>query len=527
MEKVYLILIVTAIVIIAIGIAIAICNKDFFNSEKELTFQEEAVQKIGTSAFPNFLNCITKDPNTCIRTGEVLSIRDNTDILNFAYFPLKDGVIKYNKINPDSTLKPMTTTDPIIVILYYSAEMYTIIGSIGDAISSGTSDPVLEKYKDTLFKEVVKLFTNPNMTSAVTWSDYFKYPGPYGTKWDNKTVDWTIDIKDIDKNFKGDLKSALYLNVDNKNYPIVTERQQNSQFWQDHIPKQNVSALRGLRNLVNIQCKTILKRYDNLLETEPNGDWDKSILKDSGENIDIYHRLRKAIRSTSRTIENFPEILDAFNMPVPKEFMDYLNTFDMDVPNTPIFTPTSSVITYKDILLNKPPKYITGYLFFVNNDKSNFFKLSKLSKKQYNSLKALIYFKTVGTGTKSPLLENVKNGQTNVPTFFKDTVFCPSITRTPPMKDEIATINNVPNQIYTYESPSYSNNSFNGSYCEIDDFMGDIHDYSVLYQKNLNNLQYRNVKELERYVKAGAKAIKEMFLDINLNKVIKDLKNGL
>jgi len=98
MEKVYLIIIVTAIVIIAIGIAIAIYNKDFFNSEKELTFQEEAVQKIGTSAFPNFLNCITKDPNTCIRTGEVLSIRDNTDILNFAYFPLKDGVIKYNKI---------------------------------------------------------------------------------------------------------------------------------------------------------------------------------------------------------------------------------------------------------------------------------------------------------------------------------------------------------------------------------------------------------------------------------------------
>ena len=95
------------------------------------------------------------------------------------------------------------------------------------------------------------------------------------------------------------------------------------------------------------------------------------------------------------------------------------------------------------------------------------------------------------------------------------------------MKDEIANINNVPNTIYTYESPSYSNNSFTGSYCEIDDFMGDIHDYSVLYQKNLNNLEYGNVKELEKYVKAGAKAIKEMFKDVNLVKVVNDLESGL
>jgi hypothetical protein len=527
MKKVYLFLIVTFIVILAIAcIVYAIYNKDLFDSKK-LSFQEEAVQKIGNLAFPNFLNCITKDPNTCVRTGEILSIRDYTDILNFAYFPLKEGVIKYNKINPDSTLKEMTTSDPIIVILYYSAEMYTIIGSVGDAISSGTSDPVLEKYKDTLFKEIVKLFSNPNMTSNVTWSDYFKYPGPYGTTWDNKTVNWTIDIKDVDKNFKGDLKNALYLNVENKNYPIVTERQQNSQFWQDHTPKQNVSVISGLKELVNIQCKTILKRYDNLLDTDPDGDWDKSILKESGENIDIYHRLRKSIRSTSRTIETFPEILDVLNMPVPDKFMNYLNTFDMDVPNNPVFTPSSSIVTYKDILLNKPPKYITGYLFFVNDDKSDLFKLSKLSKKQYNSLRTLIYFKTVGTGVKSPLLLNIKNGQSNVPAFFKDTVFCPSITRTPPMKDEIATINNVPNEIYTYESPSYSDNVFTGSYCEIDDFMGDIHDYAVLYQKNINNLQYRNVKELEKYVKAGAKAIKEMFIDLNFVKLVKDLKNGL
>lgn len=502
-------------------------KENFDSIKKELTFQEEAAEKIGNLAFPNFLNCVIKDPNTCVRTMEVLSIRDYTDILNFAYFPLKDGVIKYNRINPDSTLRASTTNDPIIVILYYSSEMYTIIGSIGDALSSGISDPILEKYRDTLFKEVNKLFKNQNMIPNVTWTDYFKYPGPYGTIWDNKTVTWTIDIKNIDSNFNGDLKNSLYLNFKNKNYPIVTSRQQNSQFWQDNIPKQNISALSGLKELVRIQCKTIIKRYDNLLKTEENGDWDKNILKEGGENIDTYHRLRKSIRSMSRTIETFPEILDVLSMPVPVDFMNYLNTFNMDVPNTPVFSSTSNPITYKDILLSKPPKYITGYLFFVNNDNSKFFKLSKLSKQQYNSLRSLIYFKSVGTGTKSPLLFNIKNGQPNLPAFFKDTLFCPSISRTPPIKDEIATINNVPNEIYTYKSPSYSNNTFTGSYCEIDDFMGDIHDYSVLYQKNLNNLEYGNVKQLERYVKGGAKAIKDMFTDVNLPKLVKNLEDGL
>ena len=57
--------------------------------------------------------------------------------------------------------------------------------------------------------------------------------------------------------------------------------------------------------------------------------------------------------------------------------------------------------------------------------------------------------------------------------------------------------------------------------------MGDIHDYSVLYQKNLNNLEYGNVKQLERYVKGGAKAIKDMFTDVNLPKLVKNLEDGL
>ena len=528
MNKLLIILIVTLITVpLIVLIVLKIQNIDYFSSaKKELSFQEEASDKIGNIAFPAFLKCVTTDPNSCIRTGEIISIRDNIDILNFAYFPLKNDVITYNKINPDSTLKQMTTSDPIIVILYYSAEMYTIIGSIGDAVSSRQSDPVLEKYRDTLFNEVNKLFKNPNMTKDVTWVDYFKYPGPYGTVWGTKTVDWTLDIKDIDPNYTGDIKNSVYLNS-SYNYPLVTDRQQNSQFWQDFIPPQNISVLDGLRQLVKIQCNTIIKRYNNLLKTDENGDWDKSILKESGENIDIYHRLRKSIRSTSRTIENFPEILNTFDKNVPDDFMKFIKTFNMDVPNNPVFqAPTP--ITFKDIILNKPPLYIVGYLFFVNDDKSDFFRLSKLTKTEYNSLRSLIYFKSIGTGTKSPLLLAIKNGQTGIlPSFFKDTIFCPSVSRVPPMKDEIANINNVPNRIYTYQSPNFSNNNFNGSYCEIDDFMGDIHDYSVLYQKNLNNLQYRNVKELEKYVKTGATAIKNMFKDINFIEVVNNLKNGL
>ena len=49
----------------------------------------------------------------------------------------------------------------------------------------------------------------------------------------------------------------------------------------------------------------------------------------------------------------------------------------------------------------------------------------------------------------------------------------------------------------------------------------------VLYQKNLNNLEYGNVKDLQDYVKGGMLSIKNMFKDIDLVKVVNNLKNAL
>jgi hypothetical protein len=520
----FILFIISAIVSIVLTVLTYQHKENFDSNIKKLTFQEEAANIIGNTSFPNFYNCIVKDPKSCARTNQILSIRDNLDILNFAYFPLKDGVITYNKINPDSTLRQMKTNDPTIVILYYSAEIYTILGAVEDSESSNQPDPILEKYKDTLFSEVNKLFQNPNMTANVTWIDYFKYPGPYGTKWDTKTVDWTVDIKDIDSNFKGDLKTALYLNL-LPNYPLVTSRQQNSQFWQDNVPRQNTLLISGLKDLISIQCDTVIQRYKKLIATDPKGDWDKSILKVGGENIDTYHRLRKSIRSMARAIENYPQLLDVFNKKVPNDFIKFINTFVQDNP----IKITNTPLTYNDVILGTSQQYIIGYLFFVNDDNSDFFKLSKLSKKDYNSLRSLIYFKTLRVGYKSPtFLTDLQNGNpVTIPPLFKDTVFCPSVSRIPPMKSQLASLNNIPNSIYTYKSPSFKDNNFKGSYCELDNFMGDIHDYAVLYQKNLNNLEYGNVKDLEDYVKGGMLSIKNMFKDIDLIKVVNNLKNAL
>ena len=527
---------------IVVGVAIIMLlvrmfsKKETFNSpSKSMTFQQKAADVIGNVAFPNFYNCIKTDPNTCLRTDQILSIRDNLDILNFAYFPLNNATVKYNRINPDGTLKEVTTSDPVTIILYYSAEMYTILGSVEDAVSSNQADPVLEKYRNVLFAQVNYLFADPNMTDGVTWLDYFKYPGPYGTKWGEKIVKWTVDIKNVDKDFKGNLNTALYLNL-SPNYPIVTFRQQNSQFWQDHIPNQNTMFYDGLKQLIKIQCDTVIKRYNNLVATDKDGNWDKSILNAGGENIDIYHKLRKSIRSMSRAVENFPEVLNAFNQNVPDDFIKYINTFNQDTPVPPP-TPSGptqptgapSKITYKDIILGVSQKYIIGYLFFVNDDRSSFYKLTKLSRKDYNSLRTLVYFKTLRVGYKGPLfLVNLKNGvPANIPTYLKDATFCPSISRSPPMKAELASLDNIPNNVYTYTKPEYTKNAFTGSYCEVDNFMGDIHDYAVLYQKNLDNQEYRNVKDLENYVKAGATSIKNMFKEINLPKVVKNLKSAM
>lgn len=522
--------IVVAIIIIT-GLSMALISvfrkKEMYKLPL-VTFQEKAADIIGDVAFPNFYNCIKSNPNSCVRTDQILSIRDNLDILNFAYFPLKDSTIKYNRVNPDGTLKEVTTADPVTIILYYSAEMYTIIGSVEDVVSSNKTDSMLEKYRNVLYTQVGTLFSNPNMTSNVTWLDYFKYPGPYGTKWGTKVVNWTLDIKSVDKNFSGNLKTSLYLNL-SPEYPIVTFRQQNSQFWQEHIPKQNTLFFNGLRELINIQCNTILKRYKNLTETDKDGNWDKSILQAGGENIDVYHKLRKSIRSMSRAVENFPEVLNAFNENVPVDFITYINKFNEDSATPTKNNNTPSKITYKDIVLGLSQKYIIGYLFFVNDEKTDFFRLTKLSKKDYNSLRALIFFKTLRTGYKGPLfLGDLKNDvPTKIPSYFKNTIFCPSISRTPSMKTELASLNNIPNNVYTYQKPKYINNTFMGSYCELDNFMGDIHDYALLYQKNLDNQEYRNVKDLENYVKSGATSIKNMFKDINFPKVVKNLQNAM
>lgn len=525
---IYNFFIAAVIVAVISAVIISIFRKKETYIPPAITFQQKAADVIGNVSFPNFYNCVKDNPNNCVRTDQILSIRDNLDILNFAYFPLKDATIKYNRVNPDGSLKEVITADPVTIVLYYSAEIYTIIGSVEDAVSSNKTDSMLEKYRNVLYTQVNTLFSNPIMANNVTWLDYFKYPGPYGTKWGNKVVDWTLDIKSVDKNFKGNLNRALYLNL-SPEYPIVTFRQQNSQFWQEHIPKQNTLFFAGLRELINIQCNTILKRYKNLVETDKDGNWDKSILQAGGENIDIYHKLRKSIRSMSRAIENFPEVLNVFNENVPSDFITYINKFNEDKSGPANNANTSTKVTYKDIVLGLSQKYIIGYLFFVNDDRSEFFRLTKLSRRDYNSLRALIFFKTIRTGYKGPLfLVDLKNGSpTKIPSYFKNTIFCPSISRTPPMKTDLASLNNIPTNVYTYQKPRYINDTFTGSYCELDNFMGDIHDYAVLYQKNLDNQEYRNVKDLENYVKGGATSIKTMFKDINFPKVVKDLQKAM
>jgi hypothetical protein len=97
-------------------------------------------------------------------------------------------------------------------------------------------------------------------------------------------------------------------------------------------------------------------------------------------------------------------------------------------------------------------------------------------------------------------------------------------------------LNTVPNSFYPqfkFPSYDYKNNNFLGTYCEIVDFMGDIHDYAVLVQQEYRTGKAKSETDLPlnlaNYVKNGVTQIKNLFVnpEFSLIKMFDSVEKGL
>jgi hypothetical protein len=469
------------------------------------SFQETAQDNV-SKKYNNFYDCLSKKPFKCVRADEILSLRDYLSIFAFAYFPLnKNMLISYttHSLDKKNLMKPKKskvkiTNDPVEVVIYYTSELYTLIGDLGDAkIGKNTKlINILSPLLDDLKQSCIDVFINNTMKDSngniikgsPTWNDYFKYPGPNGRKWNNKLVDWTQDTKYQDKN------NALYLN----------ERDfLSKQFWGNIIPKQGSTTSQAISQLVQTQVDTSIKKYNDLINLGGSSKkWaTEKILLDS-DNIDTYHVFRKAIRSLDRTVEKFPQIIPAFYKKLSEQLVDFVN----DNYNYNLSTQQ----TYGDILClhnftcNENIVYPVLVLIFVADPKLSpqFFGLSDAD---FNCIRALLLIKLGGLGS---------NKKEFSKQYLQNAIPCPS------------QLDTYPNSPYTWSNPSIKNSDVYGNICEIVDFFGDIHDQLVIIQQDINKGSKID-KDLFNYCVKSCQSLQTFLESIDMTQVLNNLKNGL
>lgn len=490
------------------------CNKNCKNNQPlsgkcidNTSFQQSAQNNV-SKMYNNFYDCLKDNEFKCIRAGEILSLRDYLSIFSFAYFPLNFNIVlsytthsinKKDLSNPKKS-KPVSTSDPIEVVIYYTGQLYTLIGDLGDAKTGKNEEltTVLTNLLKDLKQSCVDVFKNNTMKDsngnviegAPTWDKYFKYPGPFGRKWgDNINVDWSEIINYKDKN------SALYLG---------SRDFLSNQFWGKTIPKQGSTTSQALSQLVETQVDASIKKYNNLLDL--GGDkkeWATDKVLNNSKNIDTYHVFRKAIRSLDRTIEKFPQVVTGFYKNLSTKLVDYVNNnYNSSV---------STELTYGDVLCLHTFKcgkdkvvYPIANLIFIGKFKAEFFGLSN---DDFNCIRALLLIKLAGLGSSDSSEFSKK--------YLRNAIPCPS------------KLNDYPKSPYGWVAPTIDNKgNISGNICELVDFFGDIHDQLVIIQQQIDKKQQIN-RNLFNYCVKSCQSLQKFMNSINMIQVLNNIKNGL
>ena len=473
------------------------------------SFQNTAKNKL-SDLVKNFLICATSKPTfNCVRADEILAVRDALKIFSFAYFPLKTGDIKYIQSLCDKNNKyreiQVYTNDPVEVLLYYSSSIYTIIGGLADANEGDNADLIkcLQENQDDLEKNMADVFSKDIIT-GLSWQDYFDNPGPYGsTSGGGKPVTWTIhkphDSKSPD--------TSLMLKY-------LKGRDTGGQFWGDIIPKQDSSTAKAIGQLIKAQTEECKKRYKNMKHTSKNKKWSDDITN-TPDNIDIFHKFRKSIRTLGRTLETYSFEVNAMSTKIPDAFKEKIKIIFGVTINSTYYKESLCIGSYNTKICK--PDQILAFLLFVDDKQTFNYSLWGLSTSDYNTLRAMVLMYTLRIGTKSKLYTGSY--------MDKSDIFCPAQTKghypTPSKDGKFSDFKTT--DPYVWVNPSIKNKMLYGSFCEIDDIMGDLHDVMVYFQQIFN----KPLPGMKEYIKKSSESLENFFDHIDINNIMDNISKNV
>jgi hypothetical protein len=475
------------------------------------SFQITAKNKL-SDLVKNFLMCATAIPTfKCARANEILAVRDALKIFSFAYFPLKTGDIKYIQSLCDKNNKykeiQIYTNDPVEVLLYYSSSIYTILGSLSDA-SEGDNAALkkcLQENQDDLEKNMADVFSKDIIT-GLSWQEYFDNPGPYGsTSGGGKPVTWAIhkphDSKSPD--------TSLMLKP-------LKGRDTGGQFWGDVIPKQDSSTAKAIGQLIKTQTEECKKRYKNMKHTSKSKRW-SDVITNTPDNIDIFHKFRKSIRTLGRTLETYSFEVNAMSTKIPDALKQKIKSVFGVTINSTYYKESLCIGSYNTKICT--PDQIFAFLLFVDDKQMFDHSLWGLSSKDYNTLRAMVLMYTLRTGTKSKLYTGSY--------MDKSDIFCPSQTKgryPTPSKESPGKFSDFKTiQPYIWVNPSIKNKMVYGSFCEIDDIMGDLHDVMVYFQQIFD----QPLPGMQEYIKKSSHYLENFFDHIDINNIMDNISKSI
>lgn len=425
------------------------------NSDSYFTMAKKEILKVWDRRVKGY---ITKKASRM----DYLYLRDKLYVFGFA-FGNYDYAINYRKYNLNLekgkiTYRDIKTYDLIEVLLYYTSTIYHVWGDSGDMAS-----------------------TNPNKER---WSSVYKSM-----------------IRDFAKLLDGNQsKFRLFLGNPSDRIHENKNRETSGQFWGTHVPLKRLNGYENISLLVMYQCENLLKKYKKFNDTIK---WDffsnNMNVVESHRRFDEYHKIRKLIRSLSRTIVDFSFVFPALGIKVPKGVLDL---FGID---------KTKDITYGQVLTartdSKSPvdemkgQYICSAIYAANKEYpvNEFWGLTQTD---FNFLRGLLLMQyEAELGYKTFKYDNILTKDTACPSKFDDFVkrnkYIPTAS-----------------PLYNWKEPV-----FKGRICNLVTYMGDVHDKMVEYVKNQND-------DLKDLIIKTTRDIELLFNDNNFEEVVKSVSRS-
>lgn len=416
--------------------------------------------------------------------------RQGLNVAGLSYFPLAGTTsIMYDVISAADystkqiATKAVTTTDPWTVLNYYASNTYDMLSMYSDLLNA--QPPVPDKIQfygnviKTLFAAASKAFTLP-LPGKLTWTMYTQYPGCYGAQYpDGTIVTWTIPCNN----------ATIY----------KTNRTYFFEFWPTGVSKvpSDATFYIGMQTMIRTQCENVLYVYQKLTAT--GSPWSSNILKrdsyGNDPNIDTFHAVRYDARAVGQSLPSAPGVFTWYYKPLPQTVLTWLGEM------FPGLKHLDDAHTYGDALgFNEltATQYGLGYLLIIGDTlqypADAFWGLTDV---EYASVRAIVVMYTLQTGVgDSAAFFHAYNN------VFAHAQLFPTTTETP----------------VVYKRPTFDKvTGFSGLFGEIDDMMGNAHDWLVIYQVSP---QLTPESDIGKWCQGAADALYQWLTDIDFSSVL-------